>query len=399
MLAPSSLRRPREAGRIAFLTDQFPVLSETFVGNEIRAVERHGRAVEIIAFRRPDGPFQPADQDLAGRTVYIDKTVSPIVTAVPARWSAAWKFAQEQVGLPVASLMVNGARLARILQQRHVDHIHAHFAWGSAAHAIVAARLAGITVSFVGHGSDVFATPTDLGSKLHHADLAIATCEDTQIHFLSMVPTARVETVACGIDPSRFRSMSVHAGPRERLIFVGRLIERKGLRETLQALALLPAEDRPGLDIVGDGPERAGLEAFAAETGLSGVRFLGSQSSDWLSQHLPGYRALVAPYFEGADGGRDTGPLVAKEAMACGVPVIASAFMGLKDIVDPNCGLLVPPRAVMALAAAIAEAASWTDGQMAGMAEAGRRRVLELFTDSRQAEKLCEAFDAVQEGG
>lgn len=390
-------RRANRAARIAFLTDQFPVLSETFVGNEIRAVERHGRPVDVIAFRRPDGAFQPADKDLAARTVYVDRSIPPAFTSRLSRWVAAWRFAQEQRGLPAASLMMNGARVARVLRQRRVDHLHAHFAWGSAAHAIVAARLAGITVSFVGHGSDVFATPTDLAAKLRHADLSVATCEDTQIHFLSIELSARVETVACGIDPHRFQSASAHVGPRDRLIFVGRLIERKGLRETLQALALLPADDRPGLDVVGDGPERAELEAFAVEAGLTGVRFLGSRPSDWLCQHLPGYRALVAPYFEGIDGGRDTGPLVAKEAMACGVPVIASAFMGLKDIVDPSCGLLVPPRAVMALAAAIAEAASWTDGQIAQMAEAGRRQVLERFTDSRQAEKLCEAFDSLQE--
>lgn len=389
-------RSPDRAERIAFLTDCFPVLSETFVGNEIRAVERHGRAVETLAFRRPDAAFQPADAALAERTVYVDRAARPILTPVPSRWMAAWRFAQEQTGLPAASLMLNGARVARVLQRRGVDHIHAHFAWGSAAHAIVAARLAGITVSFVGHGSDVFATPTDLAVKLRHADLAVATCEDTRTHFRDLEPTARVETVACGIDPDRFAGDPAFNGPRTALVFVGRLIERKGVLEILQALRLLPSADRPSLDIVGDGPERVRLEAYAMEHGLDGVRFLGSQPADWLGQHLPRYRALLAPYFEGQDGGRDTGPLVAKEALACGVPVIASAFMGLKEIVDPDCGLLVPPRAVPALAAAIAEASSWSDVELAARGSAGRRRVLDLFTDARQAETLCAAFDALR---
>ena len=399
MLVTQSRRQPDRAQRIGFLIDQFPILSETFVGNEIRAVERHGRTVEVIAFRKPDTAFQPVDQGLAARTVYIDRRITPLLTANPLRWKAAWRFAQEQRGLAAASLMMNGARVARVLQQRGVDHLHAHFAWGSAAHAIVAARLAGIPVSFVGHGSDVFATPTDLSAKLRHADLAVATCEDTRDHFLTIEPSARVKTVACGIDPARFRTVAENRGPREGLIFVGRLIERKGLYETLQALTLLAPSDRPALDVVGDGPERGRLEAYAAANRLDGIRFLGARSAEWLSENLPRYRALLAPYFEGMDGGRDTGPLVAKEALACGTPVIASAFMGLKEIVDDGCGVLLPPRAVPALASALDEAAHWSQEEIAERGAAGRRRVLDLFTDVRQAKSLCDAFDALRAGG
>ena len=386
----------RRAERIAFLTDQFPVLSETFIGNEIRAVERYGRQVEVISFRRPDGAFQPIDADLARRTVYLDPAIKPALIASPTRWLAAWRFAREQRGLSVASLMRNGARVARVLQDRRIDHVHAHFAWGSAAHAIVAARLAGVTVSFVGHGSDVYGTPTDLPAKLRNTDLAIATCEDTRLHFRSLARGTPIATVACGIDADRFQAVEAHSGPNRGLIFVARLIERKGLRETLLALSELPAVRRPALDIVGDGPERADLEALTADLGLADVRFLGPRTGDWISRNLPSYRALVAPYFEGLDGGRDTGPLVAKEALASAVPVIASSFMGLKEIVDPTCGIVVPPRDVPALASAIAEAADWSSERWGDLGRAGRRKVIERFTDRKQATDLCAAFDGLQ---
>jgi glycosyltransferase involved in cell wall biosynthesis len=386
---------PDRAETVAFLADCFPVLSETFIGTEIRAVERAGRRVEVIAFRRPDQPFQPVDEALARRTTYLDRGCRPALSANPVRWTRAWRFACAQTGLSRQSLMMNGARIAKILIDRRVDHLHAHFAWGSAAHAIVAARLAGIGVSFVGHGSDVFQTPTDLAAKLIHADLAVATCEDTRAHFLEIAPDARVVTVPCGIDPSRFGAGRPEAMPSRRLVFVSRLIERKGLRETLEALARVPRALRPALDVVGDGPERAALVERAKALDLDDVRFLGSRPAEWLAANLPPYLALIAPFFEGADGGRDTGPLVAKEALVSGVPVIASSFMGLKEIVTPACGLLVPPRDVPALARAIEKAATWTEEHRAALGEAGRRRVLSRFTDRHQADGLTRAFDAV----
>jgi len=398
MSMPACQETSEAVRKVAFLVDQFPVLSETFVGTEIRAVERAGRQVEVIAFRRPDRAFQPADAELAGRTIYLEARHRPALIANPMRWSRAWAFACAQTGLSRASLMMNAARLAGILAERGVDHLHAHFAWGSAAHAIAAARLAGITVSFVGHGSDVFQTPTDLAAKLTHADLAVATCEDTRAHFLDLAPGARVATVACGIDPQRFGGGRARTAQSRRLLFIGRLIERKGLRETLEALTRIPAKVRPGLDVVGDGPERAGMEALAKALGLPDVRFLGARPAEWLARELPAYWALLAPYFEGADGGRDTGPLVAKEALVSGVPVIASTFMGLKEIVAPHCGLLVPPRDVPALARAIEEAVGWTPARRASLGEAGRRRVLSRFTDRHQADRLTEAFDALQAG-
>lgn len=396
MTATTALVQNRKADRIGFLTDQFPVLSETFVGTEIRAVERLGRSVHVISFKRPSQAGQPIDEGIARRTVYLDGRARPALIGSPARWNAAWRFARAQTGIPVRSLMMNGAKVARVLQQRGIDHLHAHFAWGSAAHAIVAARLAGATVSFVGHGTDVFGRPADLSAKLRHADLAVATCEDTRDYFRSLAPDARIETVFCGIDPSRFGGAIQQASPSRGLIFVARLIERKGLLETLEALAMLPKDRRLPLDVVGDGPERENAERLAQHLGLDDVKFLGKRSSDWVSRNLPKYRALLAPYFEGADGGRDTGPLVAKEALASGVPVIASAFMGLKEIVEPSCGLLVPPRDVRALSQAIEQAASWPNETWLAMGRAGRSRALDVFTDHRQAEVLCSAFDALQ---
>lgn len=380
---------------IAFLIDEFPVFSETFVGNEIRAVEALGRSVELFSIRRPQRDYQPVDESLASRTRYLDSISGVALPLSPLRWRAALRFARQQRSLPLHSLLYNGARIARELRRREAHHLHAHFAWGSAAHAIVAARFAGISVSFVGHGSDLFGTPLDLVAKLTHTDLAVATCEDTQSHYRQLVPTVNTAVVPAGIDPTRFSADNRPTAPSRGYVFLARLIERKGLRETLQALAQIPNDERPSLDVIGDGEERAPMEALSKELGLREVEFLGRRPADWLAQQLPRYRALLAPYFEGEDGGRDTGPVVAKEALASGVPVIASTFMGLKEIVDPSCGLLVPPRDVDALAKALRQAAAWSSEEWVARGDAGRRKVLAQFTTRRAAELLCAAIDAL----
>ncbi|WP_028465030.1 glycosyltransferase [Nisaea denitrificans] len=380
--------------RIAFLIDEFPVLSETFVGNEIRAVAALGHPVEIIAMRRPQGKSQPADEALATQTVYLDEIGSLDagleLMRSGSRIGRAWEFISEQRGLPGRSLLFNAAKIASVLHRRNCEHIHAHFAWGAAGHAIAAGRLAGISVSFVGHGTDVFGTPADLDTKLRHADFAVATCEDTRAHFLNLASDAIVASIACGIEVDRFKRPESDGNPGEpRLIYVGRLIERKGVQDVLSALSRLAPSERPAFDIVGDGIMRAELEEQTAALGLSAsVTFLGSRPAEWLTANLGRYTALLAPFFEGEDGGRDTGPLVTKEAMAMEVPVIASTFMGLKEIVNESCGILVPPRDLDALTAAIRTAVSWSPEERYRLGQAGRQRVITNFTTRRQAEYL-----------
>ena len=235
----------------------------------------------------------------------------------------------------------------------------------------------------------MFGKPVDLSAKAQHADFVVSTCGAAANFIQSLAPDASVAQIPLGIDIDKFSQSSAARCPTRGLIFVSRLIERKGLAETLHALASIPPDRRPTLDVVGDGPERSEQEANARRLGLNGVRFHGAMSSEWIANRLPEHRALVAPFFEGRDGGRDMVPVVAKEALACGVPVIASTFMGLAEIVDVSCGISVPPRDVAALAAAIDASTTWTPEHQARLGRAGRRKVLNSFTLNVEAERLC----------
>jgi glycosyltransferase involved in cell wall biosynthesis len=145
----------------------------------------------------------------------------------------------------------------------------------------------------------------------------------------------------------------LHAGLR--MLFVGRLVERKGVHVLLDALALLPEEPPIRLEVVGDGPEREALEHRARSLGVAErVHFHGFVSQEELERQLADCDALVLPAVVDAKGDVEGLGVVLLEAMSFGKPVIASASGGIPDIVRPSeNGLLVPPGDAKALAAAI----------------------------------------------
>jgi glycosyltransferase involved in cell wall biosynthesis len=293
------------------------------------------------------------------------------------------------------SLLWHGAGIAALARRSRCQHLHAHFAHTSAAHAVVGARLAGISVSFVGHGFDVYSAQAEISSKLRHADFAVAVCGHMLDFFRSQYAPGKYKLIPCGIDTSRFRQQEVNP-QRDRLLFVGRLVEKKGVDTLLRALALVPDDVRPQLDIVGDGPLRLSLLRACRELGLTTqVRFLGARSNAWLVRHGGNYTALVAPFQLASNGDRDTGPVVAKEAMALGLPVVASNFMGLAEIVDDGrTGFLFPPGDSPALARALLRLNHMTAPQRARMGQRGRRRVEECFDAQLSASSLSQLVEA-----
>jgi len=377
---------------IVYALAAFPVLSETFVSNEIRAMRAAGHRIIPVALAPHHGRCQPEDEGFRAETRALWKEPrGPAAMLGLGTTPAAMPFLLAQRGLKRRSLWLAGARLARIARRERASHIHAHFAHSAAATAIIAARLAGLTCSFIGHGFDVYGSPTDLALKLRHADLAFATCQDMAQDFRAMTPHSRVATIACGIDPARFRP---EAGPDNgRLLAIGRLAPQKGYGMLVRALAALPPAARPMIDVVGEGPLRDAIEAERDSLGLRAhLTLLGARTSAWIAEHGPRYRGFVAPYVITSTGDRDTGPIVIKEAMAMGLPVVASALMGMKDMVAPDTGRLVPPGDAPALAEAITWLADLTPQRREAFGAAGRERVLEMFTLRGQAAAMTRAF-------
>lgn len=390
--------------KIAYVLPRFPVLSETFVSTEIRAMQRSGHHIVPVAFEHHDGKYQLRDEDLKKNTLHLsDVSKLAALKALPYLRSSMFKaidFALKQNGLSFKSLLGNALKLAYLARRESCNHFHAHFAQATAATAIVAARLCGATVSFVGHGYDVYATPEDLELKLNTADFVVAVCEDMSRYFQMLAPKANVSLIYCGVDVERFQRIKVpsretvntgddeHPAPAKerKLLFVGRLCETKGLFTLLKALASIPHYNRPCLDIVGDGILKNELASYVRDCQLTEhVKFLGAKQSSWLIFNSHHYDAVVLPFEKAPNGDRDTGPVVVKEAMALRLPVITTFFMGCNEILTQTSALRVPTNNPAALSTAITKFLRMDDNAVTQMIDNAYFRVMSLYSAQLQA--------------
>ena len=382
---------------IGYVLADFPALSETFVGNEMRAMADRGHRVVPIIMHRLNGPAQPEDVRLAEQATTLGKVGMSHAFGTALRPAAsaprALSFIARQKSLGRLSLLTNGLKIGAVARRAGCTHLHAHFAGGAAAHAIVAARWIGATVSFIGHGHDIYSEPEDLATKLTSVDFVIGTCADMVGDFESIVPEVKAYRIPCGTDPDRFQAINANED-NGRFLLIGRLVEQKGIDDLLRALALLP--ESVTVDIVGDGPLRNDLLKTAAELRLrpGQVNWLGSRPQSWIAAEGGKYLALVAPFKMAPNGERDTGPVAIKEAMAMGLPVIGTRFMGIKEMISAETGLLVEAGDVAGLAEAMQRMVSMAPEERRAMGAAGRHRVEARFTLQSQAQHLSAFVEA-----
>ena len=186
--------------------------------------------------------------------------------------------------ISVMSLMGYGLNIAEVICEHKISHIHCHFMHAPLAYSIIASKIAGVSVSSIGHGHDVYVNDVDLKLKLSLCDFSVAVCKDMAVK-LSKYSTGKVKLLHCGIDLKLFDDKPSRLSESVKLIFVGRLIEKKGLQFLLPAIKKLNATCSISLDVVGDGPLLNNLKCLCEQLGIvNEVNFLGAKSPQWLSK-------------------------------------------------------------------------------------------------------------------
>jgi len=400
--------------QVAYLINQYPKVSHSFIRREILALERQGFDVIRVALRGwKDTLVDPEDIEERKKTRYLlDRGVGGLVPAVFRRlWKApralfrglvlAVKMSrQAERSLPYhLAYLAEACALLRTLEATSVRHVHAHFGTNSTEVAMLAQALGGPTYSFTAHGSAEFDSPLGirLTEKIEHAAFVVAISSFGRSQLFRWVGHEhwhKVKVVHCGLENGFHTGRHIDSSiyPEEaRFVCIGRLCEQKGQLLLLEAMRVLKEKGKQlHLVLAGDGEMRPVLEKYIADHGLQDrVSITGWISSAQVRQELLAARAMVLPSFsEGL-------PVVVMEAMALGRPVLTTSIAGIPELVRHGTdGWLIPAGDVDALVKALGDILALSTQQLKAMGLDAQVRVIERHSIDTEAGKLAELFRA-----
>ena len=389
--------------RIAYIMSRFPKITETFILYEMLAAEKAGACVDVFPLNREKtAKMHPEAAAYVKRAHFLPLLSAEIVRdnllallKHPGLWlKTLFNLVRSNLG---SRRFLSGAlavfpkcvTIARHMRELQIEHIHAHFASHPAAAAWIIHQFSGIPYSFVAHGSDLHRDQHMLAEKVRDAAFVVAISEYNRRMILDTVgdhQATRVMVIHCGVNPTDFHSdldlAREHLGVSGlKIVCIGTLHEVKGQRYLIDAVGRARANGRDiTLQLVGDGPDQKMLEEQVAAAGLADhVIFEGRRDRHEIIQLLGTADVLVAPSVPTADGRREGIPVVLMEAMASGVPVIASRLSGIPELVrHQENGLLAEPRDVQGLTSAIESLCS-NPVLRKQLGDCGRRTVAEYF--------------------
>lgn len=393
--------------KIGYIVKRYPRFSETFIVNEILAHERAGLEIEIFALLPPeDTHFQNKLADVRAPVTYLPTKV----------WKASdfWHRLQaalqpsetgfgglaDAVGLETRDV-AQAFELSALVRERGITQLHAHFASAATSVARLAAKLTGVPYTFTAHAKDIFHSDVDRGQlrrKFQDAAASI-TVSDYNVNVLRAefgAAAGKLQRVYNGMDLGEFQYSAPDLSSRV-ILAVGRLVEKKGFDDLIDACALLRSR---GIEfvcqIVGTGEcEEALSEKIRVMSLGEHVKMLGARPQKEVKQLIRNAAVFAAPCRIGSDGNRDGLPTVLVEAMALGTPCVSTPVTGIPEaIADDRTGRLVASDAVVQLADALADLLD-DDAARIRYSENARRHIEKNFDIETNAARIRKVFEKV----
>ena len=398
--------------RLAYLLNQHPYTSCTFIRREIHALEEMGFSIRRMSIRPTEHklvePADLAERDktavmLSGKAAGLKRLLGGGLTTLfsrPVKFFIALKLAvrmgrrSERGVLTHVAYLLEACVARKWLADWRIDHVHCHFATNPVAVAMLCRVLGGPSYSFTVHGPQEFDQATTLwyADKVRHAKFVstITHFAVSQLYrWTDFIDWPKIHIVRCGVNDTFLTTPQVPVPAAPRLLNIGRLSEQKGQLLLVEAAAILKKQNVAfTLDLVGDGEMRPEIEKRIAHHGLQQhVRLLGWQNETQVRDHLQHSRALVlASFAEGL-------PVVLMEALALGRPAICTAIAGVPELIETGVsGWLVPAGSVEDLSTTMRQAVEAPVETLHAMGQAGRERVRERHDVRTEARKLAELF-------
>jgi colanic acid/amylovoran biosynthesis glycosyltransferase len=417
------LERPANGGHsstihVAYLLRMYPQLSETFILGEILELERQGVQLEIFSLMQPTERIRHRDVGrVRRRLTYVPSLGAQpraviaaharLLRVAPGRYCRALcdalrrpfpgDFEDDEVGGTWGALkhFLKAGFIASRLEQKGIRHLHSHFAGAATSVALHVSRLTDVSYSFTAYARDIYldrVRPDDLRVKMGSARFTVTVSDYNRRHLAGLAPEAEIVRIYNGLDLEAF-SPNGRSPERPPLILaVGRLVEKKGFGDLIRACALLRDWGQPfSCRIVGKGPLHGELRDLIIGLRLQGVvELAGPMPREALVHVFPRASVFAAPCLVARDGNRDGLPNVLVEAMAVGVPVVATPVTGIPELVDDGrTGILVPERDPDALARALRQLLE-NEAKAEALVRPARRRVEHSFDIRRNVGQLRE---------
>jgi glycosyltransferase involved in cell wall biosynthesis len=397
--------------KIGYLMNSYPMTSTTFIRDEIQALEKQGVQIVRYAIRKwPHALVDEKDKAEQARTRYL---LTGRMTALIADFLAElltnpigllravglWLRLVRNAGRGLVrhcAYLLEAVSLKRQAAQDQVQHLHTHFATNSAAVALLSDRLGGPSFSFTAHGPEDFEDTgrSSLSEKLEGARFVAAISNFSRAQLACTAGMAiwnKLHIVRCGVDTCEFAASDASFDGNSTFVCVGRFSQHKTQALIVEATSRV-AVKHPQVRVllIGDGENRTTIEAAIRRFGMQEhVKLLGWRNNAEVRQTLGNARALLLPSF--AEGL----PVVIMEAFALGRPVVTTYVAGIPELVDAQCGWIIPAGSINEIERAMIAALAAPSSDLAEMGREGRRRVLEAHDVHRNAATLRKLFAEV----
>lgn len=403
--------------RLAIILKGYPRLSETFVAQEIRALEKRGIDLCIFSLRHPHDPAShPIHDEIEAPVYYLPEYVhdDPLRVANSALrlclklgfWRALASFSVDLWREPTRNRLRRFAQALVLAREmpRSVEHYYAHFMHTPTSVCLYASIINGQSFSISAHAKDIWTiSEQELRKKLAASDWVV-TCTAANARYLESLAAQpdKVTLLYHGLDFTRFDENTAAPARRDgsaeldpvRLVSVGRAVDKKGYEVLLAALAALPSTLNWRFSHIGGGELLDSLQAEARDLGLDNcIEWLGALPQ---AEVLAKYREadlFVLPSKISDDGDRDGLPNVLMEAQSQGLACLSTRISGIPElIIHGETGWLVEQRDSTALAVALQQLITQPELR-AGLARAGFERVRREFSMQAGIDKLMQRLE------
>lgn len=402
--------------QIGYLLRSYPRLSQTFVLNEILALEQIGVSIQIFALTNPHEKVVQMQVDQVQANVQYMDSIQPrgflnvlresveVARLYLKGYLRSLLYVAVNPGIDQGytassrwSCFLQAVHLVSLLRKepnpgKRINHLHAHFAHDPTLIAYLVHFITGMPFSFTAHARDLYQVHEKVLIDRIRQATAVITCCRANLEYLNQIAQSqgsKFSLIYHGVNLKDFQPVSEpkpsSASTDPMILSVGRLVEKKGFYDLFEALFLVKKRgERFQCAIYGDGPLRAQLTEWIEKHDMTDEIVLhGDRTQQELISAYQNAALFILTPVETADGDRDGIPNVLVEAMAVGLPVITTAVAGIPELVENDCdGLLYQPHDV--------------EGISSGILELLRNREKRRQFGNMASKKVKEQFDVAQ---